>query len=121
LRFYVAGKVMLRITVQECDETRRLTLSGKLAGPWVAETANAWRLALRSGKQIEVDLNEVTGMDAAGRSLLVSMHQAGAQLQATGVENSALIFEIRTSHGKRLMRPTNRGNTNRSNQKRRKT
>ncbi|MGP0072067.1 MAG: STAS domain-containing protein [Bryobacteraceae bacterium] len=113
---------MLRITVQESNETWRLTLSGKLAGAWVAETANAWRSAPRSGKQIEVDLNEVTGIDAAGRSLLVSMHQAGARLQATGVENSALISEIRTSRGKRPMRPlaTNRSNTNTPNQKRRK-
>jgi len=26
---------------------------GKLAGPWVAETANVWRLAPRSSKQVE--------------------------------------------------------------------
>lgn len=113
---------MLRITVRESDETWRLTLSGKLAGPWAAETANAWRSAPRSGKQIEVDLNEVTGIDAAGRSLLVSMHQAGARLQATEVENSALISEIRARREKRRMRPlaTNRSKTNTPNQKRRK-
>lgn len=85
---------MLRITLQEQIETWRLNLSGKLAGPWVAETANVWGSVARSGKQIEVDLNEVTGVDAAGRRLLASMHEAGASLRATGIENSALIAEI---------------------------
>jgi ABC-type transporter Mla MlaB component len=85
---------MLRITVQETSTIWRLDLSGKLAGPWVAETANIWRLAPRSGKQIEVDLKQVTGVDAAGRVLLTEMHRAGARLVAAGVANSALIAEI---------------------------
>jgi ABC-type transporter Mla MlaB component len=85
---------MLRITVQEDGAIWSLYLSGKLAGPWVAETANVWRQALRSGKQIEVDLNEITGVDAAGRMLLASMHEAGARLRAAGVANTALIAEI---------------------------
>lgn len=85
---------MLRITVQETGTIWRLDLSGKLVGPWVAETANVWRLAPRSGKQIEVDLKEVTGVDAAGRTLLTEMHEAGARLLAAGVANSALIADI---------------------------
>ena len=85
---------MLRITVQEENETCRLKLSGKLAGPWVAETLNVWRSVRCSGKQIEVDLNELIGVDAAGRRLLASMHEAGASLRARGVANSALIAEV---------------------------
>lgn len=92
---------MLRITVHENDAIWSLNLSGKLAGPWVAETANVWRLAPPSGKRIEVDLNEVTGVDAAGRTLLDSMQQAGARLLATGVANRALIAEIARGHGER--------------------
>ena len=92
--FLLPGNAMLRITVQEEISTRRLNLSGKLVGPWVTETANVWRSLLRAGKQIEVDLNEVTSVDAAGRTLLASMHDAGARLRATGVENCALIAEI---------------------------
>jgi len=85
---------MLRITVQENDAIWSLILSGKLAGPWVDETTNVWRLALRSGKKIEVDLNDVTGVDTAGRMLLTEMHQAGARLLTTGVANAALVTEI---------------------------
>jgi len=88
---------MLRITVDENSTTWRLDLSGKLAGPWVAETANVWRSAPSAAKQIEVDLKQVTGVDAAGRLLLTAMHQAGARLIAEGIANSALVDEI--THG----------------------
>jgi len=94
LRFKKAGKAMLRITVQEESARWRLNFSGKLAGPWVTEAEKVWRSVLRSGNQIEVDLNELTGVDAAGRTLLASMHQAGASLRATGVENCALVADI---------------------------
>ena len=85
---------MLRITLHNDDTKCRLELAGKLAGPWVAETENVWRPVSCSGKEIEVDMKEVRGIDAAGRELLVAMHQAGARLIAEGVWMTALIEEI---------------------------
>ena len=85
---------MLRITVHEDGGQCRLELAGKLGGPWVAETENVWRSAPCSGKEIELDMTEVTGIDDAGRELLVAMHQAGARLIAEGVWMTALIEEI---------------------------
>lgn len=71
-----------------------MTLAGKLGGPWVAETESAWRSAPCSGKQIEIDMREVTAVDNAGRDLLTAMHHAGARLIARGVAMTALIQEI---------------------------
>jgi hypothetical protein len=85
---------MLRITVQEDLTLWRLQLSGKLAGAWVAETENAWRSAPVSGRQVEVDLREVTCIDGAGRRLLQAMNQAGACFIAKGVAIEALVAEI---------------------------
>lgn len=85
---------MLRITVHEDGTLCRLELAGKLGGPWVAETEHAWRASFRSDKQIEVDMRQVTGVDDAGRELLLAMHQAGARLVAEGVAMTALIEEI---------------------------
>lgn len=85
---------MLRITVHVDGDRCRLQLSGRLCGPWVDETANVWHTALSSGKEIEVDIREVTGIDAAGRDLLVAMHVAGARLVAEGVAMTALLEEI---------------------------
>jgi hypothetical protein len=85
---------MLRITLHNDDTKCRLELAGKLAGPWVAETENVWRSASCSGKEIELDMREVTGIDDAGRELLVAMHQAGAGFVVEGVAMTALIEEI---------------------------
>ena len=85
---------MLRITVHHDGGRYRLELAGKLGGPWVAETENVWRSVSCSGKEIELDMTEVTGIDDAGRELLVAMHQTGARLIAEGVWMMALIEEI---------------------------
>jgi hypothetical protein len=85
---------MLRITVQGDGDRCRLQLSGRLCGLWVDETANVWHPALCSGKEIEIDLRQVTAVDDAGRGLLSAMHQAGARLVAEGVAMTALLEEI---------------------------
>jgi ABC-type transporter Mla MlaB component len=85
---------MLRITLHQNGRQSRLVLAGRLSGPWVGETEDVWRSASRSGKEIEVDMTEVTGVDSAGRDLLAAMHRAGARLIANGVWMRALIQEI---------------------------
>jgi hypothetical protein len=85
---------MLRITLHNDDTKCRLELAGKLAGPWVAETENVWRSVSGSGKEIELDMREVTGIDDAGRELLVVMHQAGTGFVVQGLAMTALIEEI---------------------------
>jgi hypothetical protein len=88
---------MLRITVDQHDTLCRLKLAGRLCGPWVLETEYAWRSSSGQGKQIEVDMRELTGIDDYGRELLLTMHQAGARLVAEGVWMTALIEEITSS------------------------
>jgi hypothetical protein len=85
---------MLRITLHDDDTKCRLELAGKLAGPWVAETDNVWRSVSCLGKEIELDMRDVTGIDDAGRELLVVMHQAGARFVVEGVAMTALIEEF---------------------------
>jgi hypothetical protein len=85
---------MLRITIHENDALCRLELAGRLEGPWVAEIEHAWRSSSWSGKEIEIDMRDVTGIDDAGRELLAAMHQSGARLVARGVWMRALIEEI---------------------------
>jgi hypothetical protein len=85
---------MLRITIHEDGGQCRLELAGRLGGPWVAETENVWRSGPCSGKEIEIDMRQVTAVDDAGRGLLSAMHQAGARLVAEGVAMTALVEEI---------------------------
>jgi len=85
---------MLRITVHEDSTCCRLELAGRLEGPWVLETENAWRSSLRSGHQIDVDMRQLIGLDEAGRGLLLAMHLAGVRLVVEGVWMKALVEEI---------------------------
>jgi len=85
---------MLRITVHQDGSQCLLELAGRLCGPWVGETERAWHSASCSGKEIEVDVREVTGVDGAGRELLAAMHRAGARLIAKGVWMTALVEEV---------------------------
>jgi hypothetical protein len=85
---------MLRITLQEDGSLLCLHLAGRLVGAWVAETENTWRSALVSGRSVEIDIREVTGIDEAGRCLLRAMSQEGARLIAKGVAMKALVEEI---------------------------
>jgi hypothetical protein len=94
MRISQPENAMLRITVHQDDDRYRLELAGKLGGPWVAETENVWRSAPCSGGEIELDMREVTGIDDAGRELLIAMHEAGAHFVAQGVAMTALIEDI---------------------------
>ncbi len=85
---------MLRITVEDEGPICRLHLAGRLAGAWVTETENTWRSAPISGRPVEIDMREVTGIDEAGRCLLQEMNQAGARFIAKGVAMEALVEEI---------------------------
>jgi len=85
---------MLRITLQEDGTLWRLHLAGRLAGAWVAETENTWRCAVASGRPVEIDMRDVTGIDEAGRCLLCAMNREGARLIAKGVAMEALVEEI---------------------------
>ena len=85
---------MLRVTVHQDGTVCRLELAGRLVGPWVAETEDAWRSSSCLDEEIEVDIRQVMGVDDAGRKLLSAMHQAGARLIAQGVEMTALVEEI---------------------------
>jgi hypothetical protein len=85
---------MLRITVHESGKACRLELAGRLEGPWVAETENAWRASLGPDRKIEVDLRQLTAVDDAGRDLLAAIHLAGACLIVEGVWLTALIGEL---------------------------
>src|ERR1700740_1627110 len=88
------GDAMLRITIHEDGKVCRLELAGRLEGPWVAETENAWRFSLGPDRKLEGDLRQLTGVDKAGRDLLAAIHLAGACLIVEGVWLTALIGEF---------------------------
>ncbi len=87
---------MLRITVQDDATTCRLALEGRLAGAWVAELEQCWRTALTGccRKPLVVDLTGLDFADAAGKYLLMLIHERGAKFIATTLTMQDLVREI---------------------------
>ncbi len=87
---------MFRVTVQEEPARLRVTVEGRLAGPWVSEMENCWRQICATGwsKPLVVDICAVTFVDGRAKQLLRSMHHAGAALAAVGPMTTAIVQEI---------------------------
>jgi len=62
--------------------TFRFQLAGDLAGPGVMDLEHAWQTAtsIMDGKQLVLDVSNVTGADAMGMQLLKRMLGSGARL-----------------------------------------
>jgi anti-anti-sigma regulatory factor len=87
---------MLRITTHDTPELLTFQLEGKLAGPWVKELDDYWHRAQagRGKVAVRVDLNAVTFVDVAGKELLATMHERGADFLCAGCLMKAVVTEI---------------------------
>jgi hypothetical protein len=87
---------MLKITIRTEEKKSILELVGSLAGPWVEELERFWDKVKINLKALpmEVLLNEVLFVDAAGKLLLTQMHRDGAALVGGGCMVKAIVAEI---------------------------
>ena len=70
---------MLRITVNEDDAGTRLTLEGRIAGPWVDELRRAGDAARGAGPLV-LEMAGVSFVDAEGARLVRGLAEAGARV-----------------------------------------
>ncbi len=77
---------MLKITVDQAHEKITLKLEGSLCGAWVSELEDAWRASGSDGtrRDVCIDLSAVVQIDAAGRYLLLLIHECGGQMIGSG-------------------------------------
>jgi ABC-type transporter Mla MlaB component len=87
---------MLRITVHKNSQATRLQLEGRLAGPWVTELDECWRLTFASESQpnIEVDLTGLISIDSEGKACLAALHHRGASFVVADCETKSIVDEI---------------------------
>ena len=86
---------MLKITTQTSGVSTKITLEGRLAGPWVGELETCWRpIAANPKSHTVVDLTGVTFVDTNGKTLLTKMWRQGADLRAAGCLTKCLVEEI---------------------------
>ena len=97
LGFPVRGlRLMLKITLENDRKPATIKLEGKLSGPWVSELARTWDKFVvdRPGTAFRVDLSEVTFIDSAGKKLLGSMVDRGAELRAANLVTKYIVERI---------------------------
>jgi anti-anti-sigma regulatory factor len=86
---------MLKITTYIHGERIALELAGRLAGPWVDQLRSCWEAVAAGERPVEVMLQEVTFIDAAGKGLLADMYRDGARLLGSGCMTKAIIEQIK--------------------------
>jgi hypothetical protein len=87
---------MLRITINDDAEVKRLILEGRMTGEWVKEVEACWHRARAapSPPRILVELRDVRFVDEEGRNLLRLMAQSGVVLVAGDLLMRATLEEI---------------------------
>jgi outer membrane protein len=90
---------MLRITTETKRAKTVITVEGRIVGPQVATLEQCWReLFANAPKQkYVVNLCGVSFIDKAGKVLLQEMYRLGAEFQAVGCLNQAIVDEISKS------------------------
>ena len=88
---------MLRISIDESEESVVLRLEGRLIAPWVAEVEQCWRRAFTDlrGRCVQVDLSAVNFVDSAGESLLTRMYEAG--FRVAGASTVSLLNALQSA------------------------
>ena len=87
---------MLKITLHDSAQEFRLTLEGRLSGPWVAELEQCWHTAssTTAGRKTILDLGEVDFVCPEAEPLLFRMHQQGVEFLAVTPVICAVLHDI---------------------------
>ncbi len=97
---------MLKISCVEGRIQRRLVLEGKLVSPWVDELKAAYENAKAdsNGRQLVIDLRNLTAISDQGESLLLDLMRQGVRFRGSGVFAKEILKQV----GRRL--PSNGAN-----------
>jgi hypothetical protein len=78
---------MLRISIVERRNQRRLVLEGKLISPWADELKSAYEKANAdlNGRQLVIDVKSLTGINADGENVLLELLKQKASFRSAGL------------------------------------
>ena len=78
---------MLKITIVDTPDRRRLVLEGKLVAPWAAELRKECRGAAADlrGRELVIELRNVTCISEDGQNVLLELMKEGVRFRSSGV------------------------------------
>jgi anti-anti-sigma regulatory factor len=87
---------MLRISVVERRNQRRLVLEGKLVAPWAHELKLAYEEASAdlNGRELVIDVKSLVAISEDGENVLLALTKAGASFRRPGVFTKHILKEL---------------------------
>ena len=87
---------MLKISIVEGRNHRRLVVEGKLALPWSDELKAACERAGSGldGRELVVDLKNLTTISQQGENLLLELMKRGVRLRGCGVFTNEILKQV---------------------------
>jgi hypothetical protein len=78
---------MLKISILDTPNYRRLVIEGKLIAPWASELTSVWRQAAAdlNGRELVVDLKGLTAITEDGENVLLELMKEGVRFRSSGV------------------------------------
>jgi hypothetical protein len=80
-------KAMLKISIFDTQNQRRLVVEGKLIAPWAAELSSACArvTADLQGREFSIHLKNLTAISEDGENVLLELMKTGVRFRASGV------------------------------------
>jgi hypothetical protein len=78
---------MLKISIVDTPNRRRLVIEGKLIAPWASELTTVWQQATvgLNGRELVVDVKALTAVTQDGENVLLELMKEGARFRSSGV------------------------------------
>jgi len=78
---------MLKISIHDTPNRRRLVIEGKLVDPWASELTTVWQQATvdLNGRELVVDVKALTAITQDGENVLLGLMKEGARFRSSGV------------------------------------
>jgi len=87
---------VLKISSVETRKERRLVLNGSLISPWTAELQTAYDRAKANlnGRELVINLNDITTISQEGENILISLMNKGTKIRCRGVFTKLMVRHL---------------------------
>ena len=87
---------MLKISIIEIHNQRRLVLEGKLIEPWLAELISVCEKAREDldGRKLVVELKNLTAINQQGENALIALMNEGVKFRGCGVFTKQVLRQL---------------------------
>ncbi len=87
---------MLKISIVEERKQRRLVVEGRLVAPWSDELKAAcqWARSGLDGRELAIDLKNVTTISQLGENLLLELMKQGVRFRGSGVFTNEILKQV---------------------------